>query len=164
LPHGLIGLLLAVVFSAAMASTASELNALASTTTVDIYKRSVKPEADDYHYVKASKWFTAGWAVFGMMFASIANQAENLIQFVNIIGSLFYGTILGIFLSAFYLKYIKSNAVFIAAIVAEAVILYFYFFTKMAYLLYNIVGCLVVVVVAFGVQYLENQGTKKASR
>ncbi|MEQ8362898.1 MAG: sodium:solute symporter [Cyclobacteriaceae bacterium] len=164
LPHGLIGLLLAVVFSAAMASTASELNSLASTTAVDIYKRSIKPVADDYHYVKASKWFTAGWAVFGMMFASIANQAENLIQFVNIIGSLFYGTILGIFLSAFYLKYIKSNAVFIAAIIAEAVILYCYFFTKMAFLLYNIIGCVVVVVIAYIIQYIENQGTKKASQ
>jgi len=164
LPHGLIGLLLAVVFSAAMASTSSELNSLASTTAVDIYKRSIVPSADDYHYVKASKWFTAGWAVFGMMFASIANQAENLIQFVNIIGSLFYGTILGIFLTAFYLKYIKSNAVFIAAIVAELVILYCYFFTEMAFLLYNILGCVVVVVVAFILQFLENKRIKKASR
>lgn len=163
LPHGLIGLLLAVVFSAAMASTASELNSLASTTAVDIYKRSVKPNEDDYHYVKASKWFTAGWAVFGMMFASIANQAENLIQFVNIIGSLFYGTILGIFLSAFYIKYIKSNAIFIAAIIAEAVILYCYFFTKVAFLLYNIIGCLVVVVIGLIIQYFENRQIKKAS-
>jgi Na+/proline symporter len=164
LPHGLIGLLLAVVFMAAMSSTASELNALASTTTVDIYKRSIKPIADDYHYVTASKWFTVGWAVFGMLFASIANQAENLIQFVNIIGSIFYGTILGIFLSAFYLKYIKSNAIFIAAIVAEAVIVYCYFFTKIAFLLYNIIGCLIVVVLGFVLQYLENQRIKKASR
>ena len=160
LPHGLIGLLLAVVFSAAMASTASELNALASTTAVDIYKRSIRPQAEDYHYVKASKWFTAGWAVFGMMFASIANQAENLIQFVNIIGSLFYRTILGIFHSAFYLKYIKSNAVFIAAIIAEAVILYLYFFTKVAFLMYNIIGCLVVVGVAFIIQFFENRQIK----
>jgi len=160
LPHGLIGLLLAVVFSAAMASTASELNSLASTTAVDIYKRSINSTANDYHYVKASKWFTAGWAVFGMLFASIANQAENLIQFVNIIGSLFYGTILGIFLSAFYIKYIKSNAVFIAAIVAEAVILYCYFFTEVAFLLYNIIGCLVVVLLGFGIQWLENSNKK----
>jgi SSS family solute:Na+ symporter len=164
LPHGLIGLLLAVVFMAAMSSTASELNALASTTTVDIYKRSIKPLANDYHYVTASKWFTVGWAVFGMLFASIANQAENLIQFVNIVGSIFYGTILGIFLSAFYLKYIKSNAIFIAAIVAEAVIVYCYFFTKIAFLLYNIIGCLIVVVLGFVLQYLENQRIKKASR
>ncbi len=164
LPHGLIGLLLAVVFSAAMSSTASELNALASTTTVDIYKRSINPKAEDYHYVTASKWFTAGWAVFGMLFASIANQAENLIQFVNIVGSIFYGTILGIFLSAFYLKYIKSNAIFFAAIIAEGVIVYCYFFTKIAFLLYNIIGCLIVVVLGFIFQYFENQNTKKASQ
>jgi hypothetical protein len=98
------------------------------------------------------------------MFASIANQAENLIQFVNIIGSLFYGTILGIFLSAFYLKYIKSNSVFIAAIIAEAVILYCYFFTEMAFLLYNIIGCLVVIVVAYLLQFIENSRIKKASQ
>jgi solute:Na+ symporter, SSS family len=163
LPHGLIGLLMAVVFMAAMSSTASELNALASTTTVDIYKRSIKKDGDDYHYVKSSKWFTAGWAIFGMLFASIANQAENLIQFVNIIGSIFYGTILGIFLSAFYLKYIKSNAIFFAAIVAESTIVYCYFFTEVAFLLYNIIGCLVVVVLGFIFQFIENQKTKKAS-
>jgi uncharacterized membrane protein len=99
-----------------------------------------------------------------MLFASIANQAENLIQFVNIVGSIFYGTILGIFLSAFYLKYLKSNAIFIAGIVAEAVIVYCYFFTEIAFLLYNIIGCLVVVVLGFALQYLENQFIKKASR
>jgi len=163
LPHGLIGLLMAVVFMAAMSSTASELNALASTTTVDIYKRSIKKDGDDYHYVKSSKWFTAGWAIFGMLFASIANQAENLIQFVNIVGSIFYGTILGIFLSAFYLKYIKSNAIFFAAIVAESIIVYCYFFTEVAFLLYNIIGCLVVVVLGYIFQFIENQKTKKAS-
>lgn len=164
LPHGLIGLLLAVVFSAAMASTSSELNALASTTAVDIYKRSIHPTGKDYHYVKASKWFTAGWAILGMLFASIANQAENLIQFVNIIGSIFYGTILGIFLCAFYLKYIKSNAVFIAAILAEGCILYCYFFTKIAFLLYNIIGCLLVIIIATAIQFVENKVIKKAPR
>lgn len=152
LPHGLIGLLLAVVFSAAMSSTASELNALASTTAVDIYKRSVRPGGDDVHYVKASKWFTVMWAVFAMIFASVADQAENLIQFVNIIGSLFYGTILGIFLSAFYIKYLKSTAVFIGGLVGEAVILYLYFYTDVAFLLYNIIGCVAVIFVAIVVQ------------
>jgi len=163
LPHGLIGLLLAVVFSAAMSSTASELNALASTTTVDIYKRSIFPTGDDLHYVKSSKLFTAGWILFAMFFASIANQAENLIQFVNIVGSLFYGTLLGIFLSAFYIKYIKSNAVFAAGILAELVILYLYFFKReeVAFLLYNIIGC--VAVVAFGIMYqaVENMMKQK---
>ena len=158
LPHGLIGLLLAVVFSAAMSSTASELNALASTTTVDIYKRSIFPNGDDMHYVKSSKLFTAGWILFAMFFAGIANQAENLIQFVNIVGSLFYGTLLGIFLSAFYIKYIKSNAVFAAGILAEMVILYLYFFKReeVAFLLYNIIGCVAVVIFGILYQTLEN--------
>lgn len=162
LPHGLIGLLLAVVFSAAMSSTASELNALASTTTVDIYKRSINKNGNDLHYVKSSKLFTAGWAVIAMLFASIANQAENLIQFVNIIGSLFYGTILGIFLSAFYIKYLKSNSVFFASIIAEFVILYCYFFTEIAFLLYNIIGCALVVGLALIFQAIENSTKKTA--
>lgn len=157
LPHGLIGLLLAVVFSAAMSSTSSELNALASTSAVDIYKRSIRPGESDEHYVKASKWLTVGWAIFGMLFASVANQAENLIQFVNIVGSLFYGTILGIFLSAFYIKYLKSTAVFIGGIVGEAVILYLYFYTDVAFLLYNIVGCGGVIAVAFVVQFFTRE-------
>lgn len=156
LPHGLIGLLLAVVFSAAMSSMASELNALASTTVVDIYKRSVKPHQEDHHYVSASKWMTVGWAVFAIFFASLANQAENLIQFVNIVGSLFYGTILGIFLSAFYIKYLRSTAVFLAAIIAELIILYLYFYTDVAFLLYNIIGCLAVIILAFIIQLFQN--------
>ena len=154
LPHGLIGLLLAVVFSAAMSSTASELNSLASTTTVDIYKRSVRPGLEDQHYLRSSQAFTLMWAVFAMFFASIADQAENLIQFVNIIGSLFYGTILGIFLTAFYIKYVQSTAIFWAAIVGEVIILYCYFFTDIAFLLYNIIGCVAVVVVALVLQTL----------
>ncbi len=157
LPHGLIGLLLAVVFSAAMSSMASELNALASTSVVDIYKRSIRPDEEDRHYVTASRWLTVTWAVFAMLFASLANQAENLIQFVNIIGSLFYGTILGIFLSAFYIKYLKSTAVFWSAIVAEMLILYLYFYTDVAFLLYNIVGCAAVVVLAPVIQFIQNK-------
>lgn len=152
LPHGLIGLLLAIVFSAAMSSTASELNALASTTLVDLYKRSVRPDRDEKHYVSAARWFTVMWAVLAMAFASLANQAENLIQYVNIVGSLFYGTILGIFLSAFYIKYLRSTSVFIGALVGEAIILYLYFYTDVAFLLYNIIGCVAVIVVAFVVQ------------
>jgi Na+/proline symporter len=157
LPHGLIGLLLAVVFSAAMSSTASELNALASTTVVDLYKRSVRTGASEGHYVAASRWFTIMWAVFAMLFASVADQAENLIQFVNIVGSLFYGTILGIFLSAFYIKYLKSTAVFIGGLVGEAVILYLYFNTNVAFLLYNIIGCVAVIAVALGVQMFSKR-------
>jgi solute:Na+ symporter, SSS family len=145
LPHGIIGLLLAVMFSAAMSSMASELNALASTTCVDIYKRNITSDADPLHYVKASKWFTILWAVLAMVSAMLLSFAENLIQFVNIVGSLFYGTILGIFLTAFYIKRVHGTAVFWAALLAQAIIFYCYIFTDIAFLLYNIIGCGVVI-------------------
>ncbi|MGC4022836.1 MAG: sodium:solute symporter [Cyclobacteriaceae bacterium] len=150
LPHGVIGLLLAVIFSAAMSSMASELNALASTTTVDIYKRIFKPEASAQHYLFSSKAITVLWALIAMTFALLANFSENLIQYVNIVGSLFYGTILGIFLVAFYLKNIKSNAVFWAALIAEGVVLacYFYKYQEIAFLYYNIIGCVVVLILS----------------
>lgn len=152
LPHGIIGLLLAVMFSAAMSSMAGELNALASTTSVDIYKRSFKPVASNAHYLLASRLFTIMWAMLAMVFAILANFAENLIQFVNIVGSLFYGTILGIFLTAFYVKRVGGTAVFWAALVAEAIVLYCYAYTDIAYLLYNIIGCLSVVVLSLLLQ------------
>jgi Na+/proline symporter len=152
LPNGIIGLLLAVMFSAAMSSMAGELNALASTTTVDIYKRAVRKEAEASHYLTASRWFTALWAILAMIFAMLATFAENLIQFVNIVGSLFYGTILGIFLTAFYVKFVKANAVFIAALLAECVVFYCYFYTDIAFLLYNIIGCAVVIIAALFIQ------------
>ncbi|WP_242446485.1 sodium:solute symporter [Nonlabens agnitus] len=122
LPKGLIGLLLAVIISAAMSSTASELNALSSTTTIDIYKRFKGAGKDDDHFVTASKWFTLLWGIIAITFASIVSLFDNLIQLVNIIGSLFYGTILGIFLVAFYFKQIKGRAIFIAALISEAVV------------------------------------------
>ncbi|HMJ68184.1 MAG TPA: sodium:solute symporter [Cyclobacteriaceae bacterium] len=161
LPHGLIGLLLAVVFSAAMSSTASELNALTSTTTVDIYKRSIVKNADDRHYVRASKWITAGWAVFAMAFAMLASHAENLIQLVNIVGSLFYGTLLGIFLSAFYVKYVSSTAVFISAIIGEAIVIYLWAGTDLAFLYYNFAGCAAVMFFAIAIQFVMNATAKK---
>ncbi|WP_276372275.1 sodium:solute symporter [Chryseolinea sp. H1M3-3] len=145
LPHGVIGLLLAVMFSAAMSSMAGELNALASTTTIDIYRRSVNASASPMHYLKASRWFTIMWALIAMVFSMLASFAENLIQFVNIIGSLFYGTILGIFLTAFYIKWVKGTAVFWAAVVAECIVLYCYAYTDIAFLLYNIIGCAAVI-------------------
>lgn len=122
LPKGLIGLLLAVILSAAMSSTASELNALSSTTAVDIYKRFRKKEDDDDHYVNMSKWFTLMWGVIAIFFASFVSLFDNLIQLVNFIGSIFYGTILGIFLVAFYFKKIKGQAVFIAACISQVIV------------------------------------------
>ena len=161
LPAGLVGLLLAVILSAAMSSTSSELNALASTTVIDIYKRSVKQDGSPIHYVKASKLFTAGWGFIAILFATYASMLDNLIQAVNIIGSIFYGTILGIFLVAFYLKRIKGNAVFYGAILAEAVVLYCYFFTDIAFLWFNVIGCVAVVIFGFILQAVVGKKEKE---
>ncbi|MDX5481873.1 MAG: sodium:solute symporter, partial [Hymenobacteraceae bacterium] len=152
LPAGLVGLLLAVIFSAAMSSTASELNALASTTVVDIYKRNVKQEGSPKHYLNASKMFTVAWGLIAILFATYASLLDNLIQAVNIIGSIFYGTILGIFLVAFYFKRIKGHAVFLAALMAEAVVLYCFYFTEIAFLWFNVIGCACVILFGFILQ------------
>jgi solute:Na+ symporter, SSS family len=147
LPHGIIGLLMAVMFSAAMSSMAGELNALASTTTVDLYKRAFNKSASEQNYLNASRFFTVLWALVAMVFAMLATFAENLIQFVNIVGSLFYGTLLGIFLTAFYVKRVHGTAVFWAAIVAECIVLYCYAYTDIAFLLYNL-SCIPVIVLS----------------
>ena len=152
LPHGLIGLLLAVIFSAAMSSTASELNALASTTVVDMYKRSINPSGTEKHYLLASKGFTLAWGAIAILFATYASLLDNLIQAVNIIGSLFYGTILGIFLVGFYVKRVKGQAVFIAALAAEAIVLLCYKFTDISFLWYNVIGCGLVVLLGLMLQ------------
>ena len=141
LPSGLIGLLIAVIFSAAMSSTASELNALAATTTVDLYQRNVS-EKSAVHFVKASKGFTLAWGLVAILFASVGNLFENLIQLVNIIGSVFYGTILGIFLVAIFIKYIKGKAVFWAAVLSELLILIFFFLDMISFLWLNVIGAL----------------------
>jgi len=152
LPRGLIGLLLAVILSAAMSSTASELNALAGTTAIDLYKRNVKGEKTDAHYVKASKWFTLAWGVIAISVASIANLFDNLIQLVNIIGSIFYGNVLGIFLLAFFIKYVKSNAVFVAALITQVIVIIGFKLDWMPYLWLNLFGCALVMGIAILIQ------------
>ncbi|MFC4634192.1 sodium:solute symporter [Dokdonia ponticola] len=152
LPKGLIGLLLAVILSAAMSSTASELNALGATTAIDLYKRNVKDEKDEQHYVNATKLFTLGWGVLAIIVACTASLFENLIQLVNIIGSIFYGNILGIFLLAFFIKYVRSNAVFIAALITQAIVLVGYFSDWMPYLWLNLFGCALVMLIATGIE------------
>ena len=154
LPRGLIGLLLAAILSAAMSSCASELNALGSTTSVDIYKRSLAPGKDEEHYVNASKWLTLLWGVIAIMFAAWGTLFENLIQLVNIIGSLFYGAILGVFVVAFYIKWIKGNAVFISALISEAIVIYIYYLDIVPYLWLNLIGCVLVLVIAALLQAL----------
>jgi SSS family solute:Na+ symporter len=148
LPHGLIGLLLAVIFSAAMSSTAGELNALASTTVVDFYKRVIRQEGSDHHYLLASKGFTLAWGAMALLFALTANQFENLIEFINIIGSLFYGTILGIFLVGFFFKNIVGSKVFYAALISEAAVLAVHFFGDIEYLWYNF-SCILVIILSW---------------
>jgi len=158
LPKGLIGLLLAVILSAAMSSTASELNALASTTVIDIYKRNRISEKSEAHYVKASKLFTLGWGILAIIVASVASLFDNLIQLVNIIGSIFYGNVLGIFLLAFFIKYVKSNAVFIAAIITQVIVIIGWWFDWMPYLWLNLFGCILVMGIAVLIQSLNKTG------
>lgn len=151
LPRGLIGLLLAVILSAAMSSTASELNALGSTTTIDLYKRNNAGKSDK-HYVNASKGFTMLWGLIAIGVACVANLFENLIELVNIIGSIFYGNVLGIFLLAFFFKYVKSQAVFMAAIITQAIIVYIWWIDLMPYLWLNLAGSALVIGIAFILQ------------
>ena len=157
LPRGLIGLLLAVILSAAMSSTASELNALAATTTMDLYKRNDKKEREDMYYVTVTKWFTLGWGILAILIASIANLFDNLIQLVNIIGSIFYGNILGIFLIAFFIKYIRGNAVFIGALITQALIIGVFAMDVLPYLWLNLLGCVLVITLAIIIQMFSKQ-------
>ncbi|GGG43463.1 hypothetical protein GCM10011414_11400 [Croceivirga lutea] len=148
LPKGLIGLLLAVILSAAMSSTASELNALGTITALDLYKRNVKKDLTQKHYVNASKAFTLLWGIIAILIACVANLFDNLIQLVNIIGSIFYGNVLGIFLLAFFIKFVKGNAVFIAAIFTQVIVIIGWYQDWMSYLWLNAFGCSLVILIA----------------
>lgn len=163
LPVGIVGLLFAVIFSAAMSSTSSELNALGSTTTIDFYKRCVKKEASDKHYLNSSKLFTLLWGILAIIFASYLSLFENLIQAVNLIGSLFYPIILGIFITAFFFPFVKSGAVFLAAIMGQVIVIYVHYLNTieaagiltMGYLWYNAFGCVLVVLLGMIIQLLS---------
>lgn len=148
LPAGLVGLLIAVILSAAMSSTASELNALGTTSMVDFYRRVVKKDADDRHYLRASKLLTVFWGLLALAFATFASLLDNLIEAVNILGSIFYGPILGIFLVAFFLKRIGSKAVLTGAVIGQVAVLLCFVYSDLGFLWFNLVGCAVVVAVA----------------
>ncbi len=152
LPHGLIGLLIAAFFAAALQSKAAELNALGSTTTVDFYRHLLKREASDAHYVTASKWFTLFWGLVALAFALFANLVENLIQAVNIVGSVFYGVMLALFVAAFFLKRIGGTAIFWAALAAQTLVFVLYFTLNISYLWYNLIGCAACVLLSLGIQ------------
>lgn len=161
LPIGLVGLLIAIIFLAAMGSTASGLNSLASTTIVDVYKRFIKKEGTEKHYLFASRWATVAWGVFCVVVALYASRLGNLIEAVNILGSLFYGTILGIFLVAFWMKWVNANAVFIAALLAEILVFIFWQLEIMAFLWLNVLGCLALMLFAALIQYFSSVFVKK---
>ncbi|MEZ4799922.1 MAG: sodium:solute symporter [Flavobacteriales bacterium] len=156
LPKGIIGLVIAIIFLASMGSSASGLNSLASTSAVDFYKRFIKKEEDKAD-VAVTRWLTIGWGVFCILVALFASQLGNLIEAVNILGSLFYGTILGIFVVAFYLKKVSGNEVFIAAIITEIVVYLLWYYDAVAYLWLNVIGCLLLVAIALILQQLREQ-------
>ena len=155
LPQGLIGLLIAIIFLASMGSTSSALNSLASTTVIDIYKRLVNPNASDKKYLSVSRWTTIIWGVFCILMALYASKMGNLIEAVNILGSLFYGTILGIFIVAFYFKKIGGSATFTAAIITEIIVFSCWMMDVMAFLWLNVVGCLLVMLIAVILQKFQ---------
>ena len=152
LPKGLIGLLLAVILSAAMSSTASGLTALASTTAIDIYKRNLKSPKSEKHYVNATKLFTVFWGIIAILFACVGTLFENLIQLVNIIGSVFYGTVLGIFLVGFYIKYIRAKAIFWGAIGSQLTIFYIFYLDIVSFLWLNFIGAVLTILVSLFLQ------------
>ena len=169
LPSGLIGLLLAVIFSAAMSSSASGLTALASTTAIDIYKRNIKKEKSEKHFVNATKYFTLLWGVIAIAFACVGTLFENLIQLVNIVGSIFYGTVLGVFLVGFYIKFVKANAIFYSAVISQITIFFIYYYTihiyptgqeKLGYLWLNFIGASLTVILSILYQFVI-KGNKK---
>ena len=152
MPSGLVGLLITVILAAAMSSIASELNALGATTTVDFYKRLFRRDASDRHMLVASKLLTVFWGLVAVAFASFASLLDNLIQAVNILGSIFYGTVLGLFLVAFFLKHVRGHAVFLAAVLSQSTVIVLYATTKIGYLWYNVIGCALVVVLGLLLQ------------
>lgn len=156
LPIGLVGLVMAAIVAASMSSTASELNALASTSIVDVYKRIVRPEASAQKTLTHSKWHTVFWGLFAIAFAEYASRLGSLIEAVNILGSLFYGTILGIFMVAFYLKRIRGSATFYAALIAEGLVALCFIFSRMSFLWYNVIGCLAVMILSWGMQMISD--------
>jgi SSS family transporter len=150
LPAGIVGLVLAAVFAASMSSTSAELNALASTTVVDVYRRFLRPQADERHYVRVSRLATVLWTCFAVLFAESLSRLGSLVEAVNILGSLFYGTILGVFFAAFFLRQATGTVVFVAALIAEALVLAcFNFKLPISFLWYNVIGCGVVLLLAW---------------
>jgi SSS family solute:Na+ symporter len=163
LPHGVIGLLVAAFFAAALSSKAAELNALGSCTTVDFYRQIIKRDATDSHFVAVSKWFTAFWGLVAISFALYAHLVENLIQAVNILGSIFYGVMLGLFVVAFFIRRVGGTAVFWSALISQILIFVLYFNLTISYLWYPLIGCAACVILSIVLQtFLRHRGERTA--
>ena len=160
MPHGLVGLLIAVILCATMSATAATLNALGSTTVIDFYRPLIRPNASDHHYVVAAKALTAAWGLIAIGVASFASLVENLIEAGNILGSVFYGSILGLFLAAFFIRRVTGSAVFFAAVLAQSLVFVLFATTNIGYLWYNFIGCAAVLVLATLLQQTIFRGTE----
>jgi solute:Na+ symporter, SSS family len=160
MPHGLVGLLIAVILCATMSATAATLNALGSTTAIDFYRPLIRPNASDHHYVVAAKALTAAWGLIAIGVASFASLVENLIEAGNILGSVFYGSILGLFLAAFFIRRVTGSAVFFAALLAQALVFVLFATTNIGYLWYNFIGCAAVLILAPVLQQTIFRGTE----
>jgi SSS family solute:Na+ symporter len=164
LPTGLIGLLITAILAAGMSATAAGINALASTSTIDFYRRLFRKESDEKHYVMMSRIFTVFWGLVAILLACFGSLFENLIQFVNIVGSIFYGPILGVFLSTFLRKGMSATAVFIAAICAQVIVIAIFKFTILGFLWYIVIGCLSVISIGLLVEWLILRPMKLSTR
>jgi solute:Na+ symporter, SSS family len=157
LPKGLVGLLIAVIFLAAWGSIAAALNSLASCTVIDIHKKFIKKDCTEIIDYKTSRWYTFAWGIFSIIIAMFATNMGSLIEAVNVLGSLFYGVILGVFLVAFYLKNVKGNAVFISAVIIELCIVLLFWKSSIGFLWLNAIGALGVVILALLLQPFFNK-------
>jgi Na+/proline symporter len=160
MPHGIVGLLIAVILCATMSATAATLNALGSTTAIDFYRPLIRPNASDHHYVVAAKALTAAWGLIAIAVASFASLVENLIEAGNILGSVFYGSILGLFLAAFFIRRVAGSAVFFAALLAQTLVFVLFATTNIGYLWYNFIGCAAVLILAPVLQQTIFRGTE----
>ena len=159
LPAGIVGLVIAVIFAATMSASSGEINSLATVTVVDIYRRHVRREASDHHYLAASRWATLFWGVYAVAFAGWGKRLGSLIVAVNVVGSLFYGSLLGCFVLAFGFRRVSGTAAFVGMLAGEAAIFSAFLFTGISYLWYNVIGCVVVVATALAITYLAPGAT-----
>jgi len=163
LPAGVVGLLIAVIFAAAMSSSSGEVNSLATVTVIDVYKRHIRPEATDRHYLWVSRLATAFWASYAVFFAQYAKKLGSLIEAVNLLGSLFYGSLLGVFVLAFWFRRVSGTGAFIGMLVGEAAIFWAFWRTDISFLWYNVIGCVVVIVTGVVISSVWPEGRRPPS-